>query len=106
VELRLTGGEQAQAQGPAATELLQEVQISVADQGVGITAEDVPHIFDRFYRGRGEQLASGSGLGLYIVSEIIAQHGGRIWVESTLGAGATFNITLPLSRHGATIGSR
>ncbi len=78
--------------------LPQDVLITVADQGIGIAAEDVPHIFDRFYRGRGAYVASGSGLGLYIAAEIIAQHGGRLWVESTPGAGARFHITLPLSR--------
>lgn len=88
-------------QGAPAVEgaaLPQEVQITVADQGMGIAAEDLPHIFDRFYRGRGEQVASGSGLGLYIAAAIIDQHGGRIWAEATPGAGARFHITLPVSR--------
>jgi two-component system, OmpR family, sensor histidine kinase VicK len=65
---------------------------------MGIAAEDLPHIFDRFYRGRAEHVTSGSGLGLYIAAEIIAQHGGRLWAESTPGAGARFHITLPVSR--------
>ncbi|MEO7910437.1 MAG: ATP-binding protein [Roseiflexaceae bacterium] len=78
--------------------LPQKVLITVSDQGMGIAAEDLPHIFDRFYRGRGEQIANGSGLGLYIASEIVAQHGGSIWVESAQGAGAYFHITLPVSR--------
>jgi two-component system sensor histidine kinase BaeS len=89
------------AAGSGTAELPQEVQITVADQGKGIAAEDLPHIFDRFYRGRGEQVASGSGLGLYIAAEIIAQHGGRLWADSTPGAGACFHITLPVSRRGA-----
>jgi signal transduction histidine kinase len=89
------------AAGSGTAELSQEVQITVADQGKGIAAEDLPHIFDRFYRGRGEQVASGSGLGLYIAAEIIAQHGGRLWADSTPGAGACFHITLPVSRCGA-----
>jgi signal transduction histidine kinase len=67
--------------------------------GSPFTAEDSAHIFERFYRGHGEHIASGSGLGLYIASEIIAQHGGSIWVESVQGAGAYFHITLPVSRH-------
>lgn len=88
-----------EAQAPlGVTELPQEVQITVTDQGTGIAAEDLPRIFDRFYRGRGQYIASGSGLGLYIVAEIIAQHGGRLWAESTPGAGASFHITLPVSR--------
>jgi signal transduction histidine kinase len=81
-------------------ELRQAVMLTVADQGIGITPEDLPHIFDRFYRGRGEQVASGSGLGLYIASAIIAQHGGKLWVESQLDAGTQFHITLPVSRAG------
>lgn len=80
------------------SELPQEVQLTVADQGVGIAAEDLPYIFDRFYRGRGEAIASGSGLGLYIAAEIVAQHGGRLWVEATPGAGSRFNLTLPVRR--------
>ncbi len=79
--------------------LSQKLHITVSDQGMGIAAEDLPHIFDRFYRGRGERIAIGSGLGLYIASEIVAQHGGSIWVESAQGSGAHFHITLPVSRH-------
>lgn len=84
----------------AMPELPQAVMLTVADQGIGITPEDLPHIFDRFYRGRGEQVAGGSGLGLYIASAIIAQHGGKIWVESQVGAGTQFYVTLPVSRRG------
>ncbi|NTU80787.1 MAG: GAF domain-containing sensor histidine kinase [Chloroflexales bacterium] len=94
-----TAQEMVVAEAKAA--LSQEVQITVADQGMGIASEDLPHIFERFYRGRGEYVASGSGLGLYIAAEIIAQHGGRLWAESTPGAGARFHITLPMSRHSA-----
>jgi signal transduction histidine kinase len=78
--------------------LPQAVMLTVADQGIGIIPADLPYIFDRFYRGRGEQMASGSGLGLYIASEIIAQHGGRIWAESLPDAGTRFHVTLPKSR--------
>ncbi|MBC8074772.1 MAG: GAF domain-containing sensor histidine kinase [Chloroflexales bacterium] len=99
VELGTTTAQDAALAGADAADLPQEVQITVADQGQGIAAADLPHIFDRFYRGRGEHGASGSGLGLYIAAEIIAQHGGRIWAESTLGAGARFHVTLPVSRH-------
>ena len=86
--------------------LPQEVLITVSDQGIGIAAEDVPHVFDRFYRGRGERIASGSGLGLYIASEIVAQHGGSIWIESVQGAGASFHLTLPVSRHAESTTNR
>ncbi len=88
----------AEAPVVAASELPQAVQITVADQGIGISPEDLPHIFDRFYRGRGELVASGSGLGLYIAAAIIAQHGGTLTVESTLNGGTRFHATLPVRR--------
>jgi signal transduction histidine kinase len=71
-----------------------QVQVSVADDGPGIAPEDLPHVFDRFWRGR-ESRAGGSGLGLAIAQELIRAHGGHIWVESELGRGATFYYTLP-----------
>ena len=72
-------------------------RIVVADTGVGIDASELPHIFDRFYRGSrsSEARASGSGLGLAIVKSIVDMHGGRIAVESRLGVGTTFTVTLP-----------
>ena len=73
--------------------------VSVSDHGVGITPEEVPHLFDRFYRApsAGTVRSGGMGLGLYISQEIIARHGGMIRVESTEGAGSTFIFTLPLA---------
>ncbi len=72
-------------------------RISVSDTGVGIDATELPHIFDRFYRGSraNEARAGGSGLGLAIVRSIIDMHGGSIAVESRLGAGTTFTVSLP-----------
>ena len=71
-----------------------EVQFWVADTGVGVAAEDLPHVFDRFWQARkGER--HGTGLGLPIVKGIIEAHGGRIWVESVLGVGTTFFFALP-----------
>ncbi len=71
-----------------------EVQFWVADAGVGIAAEDLPHVFDRFWQARkGER--RGTGLGLAIVKGIIEAHGGRIWVESALERGTTFFFALP-----------
>jgi signal transduction histidine kinase len=71
--------------------------IRVIDTGVGIDAEELPHIFDRFYRGSraNEARGSGSGLGLAIVRSIVDMHGGRIAVDSQVGHGSTFTITLP-----------
>jgi signal transduction histidine kinase len=73
------------------------VQIQVRDSGPGIAPEDLHHIFDRFYRGDPSRArATGNtGLGLAIVKSIVQAHGGMISVESTLGEGTCFTITLP-----------
>ena len=70
------------------------VQISVEDSGQGIAAEELPHVFDRFWQGD-RASRSGAGLGLAICKGIVEAHGGRIWAESTLGRGTTFHITVP-----------
>jgi len=74
-----------------------EVVISVADQGIGIAPEDLPHIFDRFYRVGLVRKAEGTGLGLYIVKRLVEIQGGRIRVESEVGKGSTFYCTLPVA---------
>ena len=74
-----------------------EVQFSVRDNGIGIPKEDLPRIFERFYRvdrGRSQELG-GTGLGLSIVKHLVQAHGGRVWAESQLGEGSTFYFTLP-----------
>ena len=75
-----------------------EVIVQVRDRGTGLGAEDQAHIFDRFYRARSSENAmiEGLGLGLYISSQIILQHGGRMWLESKPGEGSTFYFSLPL----------
>jgi signal transduction histidine kinase len=77
----------------------QDYVVSVQDQGVGIPAEQLPHLFERFYRVPGVEVQKGSsagvGLGLYIAQKIVGQHGGRIEVTSHLGEGSTFSIVLP-----------
>ncbi len=72
-------------------------RIDVVDTGVGIDATELPHIFERFYRGSraNEARGSGSGLGLAIVHSIVDMHGGRIVVESGVGRGSRFSVTLP-----------
>lgn len=72
------------------------VGIRIRDTGFGIPAKDLPHIFDAFYRVRGEQHSkvSGTGLGLAIVNTIIEQHGGQIEVESEVGHGSMFSVFL------------
>lgn len=74
------------------------VQISVTDRGVGITPEALPHLFKRFYRApeAGRLRPDGIGIGLYIVREIVQQHGGAVSVASTVGEGSTFTFALPL----------
>jgi len=75
------------------------VEISVRDSGPGIPAEDLPHIFERFYRvdkGRSRE-KGGTGLGLSIVKHIIQLHGGRVWAESEEGKGTAVYFTLPTS---------
>lgn len=70
--------------------------LSVQDQGIGMTADELEHVFERFYRGsRASQKIGGSGLGLVISRAIVEAHGGRIWAESVPGDGATFHIDLP-----------
>ena len=73
------------------------VQISVEDSGSGIPAEDLPHIFDRYWRAD-RVSRSGAGLGLAICKGIVDAHGGRIWVESTPGHGSKFHFTAPCAK--------
>jgi signal transduction histidine kinase len=73
------------------------LQISVMDTGAGIPPEDLPHVFDEFFRGRDVERA-GAGLGLSIAKKIVEAHKGNIWVESPCtpdGKGSKFTFTLP-----------
>jgi signal transduction histidine kinase len=72
------------------------LSISVADRGMGIPQEHLPHLFERFYRVEpGGRSVRGVGLGLYICRSLVESHGGRIWVDSQPGLGSTFAFTLP-----------
>jgi phosphoserine phosphatase RsbU/P len=72
-----------------------EVVVSVTDEGAGIAPDEQELIFDRFYQSRNGDHARGTGIGLTIAQRFTAQHGGRMWVESELGRGATFSFTMP-----------
>jgi len=73
--------------------------VEVRDTGVGISPEDLPHIFERFYRASKDRsrTTGGVGLGLSIAQWIVARHGGEILVESAPGAGSVFHVRLPLA---------
>ncbi|MHB1853659.1 MAG: PAS domain-containing sensor histidine kinase [Acidimicrobiales bacterium] len=73
-----------------------EVTVDVIDQGEGIPAEDLPKVFNRFFR-RAEGKPTGSGLGLWISRGLVTAHGGRLTVSSVVGQGTTFRFSLPLS---------
>lgn len=73
----------------------QQVMFQIADQGIGIPAEDLPYLFEPFHRGRNVSNIPGTGLGLNIVKRFVDLHQGKIEVESTLGKGTTFTVILP-----------
>ena len=79
-----------------ARQVEERVRVSVRDNGPGISPEDMPHLFERFWRSSGTS-ERGTGLGLNIVKSLVEAHGGTVWVESQLGAGSTFFFTLPIA---------
>ena len=70
----------------------------VADSGIGIAEDDIPHLFEKFYRGKQREARAqhGSGLGLAIVHSIATSHGGKVWLDSVIGKGSTFYLQIPL----------
>jgi signal transduction histidine kinase len=72
-----------------------EVRVSVADTGPGISNEQLERLFDRFWQAQGAD-RRGIGLGLHIAKAIAEGHGGRLWVESTVGSGSTFHFAMPM----------
>jgi signal transduction histidine kinase len=73
------------------------VQVQIKDSGIGIAEEDIPHLFQKFYRVDNSmtRTVGGTGLGLFICKKIIELYNGRIWVDSHFGEGSTFFINLP-----------
>jgi Amt family ammonium transporter len=76
------------------------VEISVADRGIGIKAEDIPKLFQTFYQldGSHSRKHEGTGLGLALTKKLVELHGGKVWVESEFGQGSTFVFSLPMIR--------
>ena len=77
------------------------VRFEISDTGPGISSDDIPHLFDRFWK-REAPGGKGTGLGLFIAKGIVEAHGGRIWVASEAGRGATFFFTVPLAAEHAS----
>ncbi len=88
------GGGRVVVRGRAEPE---KVVISVSDEGPGIAAPELPHVFERFYRGASDltKRVKGAGLGLFLAKAVVEAHQGRIWVESTPDRGTTFSFVLP-----------
>jgi two-component system, OmpR family, sensor histidine kinase MprB len=84
--------------GPAITIAVTHCSVTVIDQGPGIEAKDLPHIFDRFYRSDQARSAQGSGLGLAIVQQIVQRHSGKVVARNNQTGGASVGFTLPASQ--------
>jgi signal transduction histidine kinase len=80
---------------PAPDSALPMVGIRIVDHGIGMTDAQLAHVFDRFYRADTSGKIPGTGLGMSIVHEIVALHGGRVSIDSIFGAGTTVTIWLP-----------
>jgi two-component system, OmpR family, phosphate regulon sensor histidine kinase PhoR len=85
------------------------VTVDISDTGAGIARRDLPHVFERFYKGdRARSGGTGTGMGLAIARHVVEAHGGRIWVRSEEGRGSTFGFSLPLQQgpHGETANNK
>jgi two-component system, OmpR family, phosphate regulon sensor histidine kinase PhoR len=100
IKFTAAGGRVSVFARPASREApITEVIIGVADTGIGIPEEDLPRIFERFYKTDRARTQAGTGLGLAISKHIVQGHGGRIWAESLMGVGSTFYFALPAAQY-------
>jgi signal transduction histidine kinase len=78
----------------------EDLVFEIQDTGIGISPEDMPRLFEKFYRGKAREARArvGTGLGLAIVRSIAERHGGRVWVESEEGKGSTFYLQIPIKQ--------
>lgn len=76
-----------------------ELRCAVSDTGPGMAEQELPHVFEPYWSAAGRYAKKGTGLGLFITKGIVEAHGGRIWVESEVGAGSNFWFALPLAQH-------
>jgi two-component system phosphate regulon sensor histidine kinase PhoR len=74
----------------------ESIIVSVSDTGIGISKEELPHVFERFYKVDKARAGGGTGLGLAIAKHILQAHGGSIWAQSEEGKGSTFSFSLPI----------
>jgi two-component system sensor histidine kinase VicK len=76
------------------------MEISIKDTGIGISQEEQPLIFQKFFRAKNAQAVEtiGTGFGLYTAKQVIEKHGGKIWFKSAEGEGTTFYFTVPLAK--------
>jgi signal transduction histidine kinase len=94
--LKVTGHSGTVQVGARARPDAGEVELWVTDDGPGIAPDDLPHLFERYFRAK-EAGYKGTGLGLSIAKGIVDAHGGRIWAESKVGLGSRFVFTLPVA---------
>jgi two-component system phosphate regulon sensor histidine kinase PhoR len=87
------GGQITISSKPASSQAV----VSIADTGIGISPEDLTHIFERFYKADKSRTGQGTGLGLAIAKHTVQAHGGQIWADSEPGKGSVFSFSLPLS---------